>query len=188
MNVAEAIHARHSVRFFTSEPIDRDVLVELMSAAAAAPSPWNSQPWRFYVATGATRDKVTQAMALSTRHLAEYMDVLGEDGVAHAERFYANLGDAAAVVGVSVPVVEGETEQIDEYIAAGCAIQNILLTTVEKGLGACSITIPDFVMDEVRAAYGVPEDRILVCLVVVGHPGEEPTAPDHREDVYTFLE
>lgn len=188
MDVVEAIHARHSVRFFTAEPVGRDDIATLMSAASAAPSSWNSQPWHFYVATGEARERVTQAMSLSTRHLAEYIEVLGAEGVKWAERFYSNLGDAPVVIGVAVPRVEGDVDQMNEYIAAGCAIENILLVATDMGLGACNITVPEYVMGEVTEAFGVAADRLLISVIVVGHPAEEPRAPQHRDDIYTVLE
>jgi nitroreductase len=188
MDVVDAIHSRHSVRFFTSEALSREDIVALMSAAAAAPSSFNSQPWHFHVATGATRDRVTEAMAVSTRHLYEYIEVLGEDAVQEAERFYANLGDAPVVVAVTVPQVSGETDQMNEYIAAGCAIENILLTATERELGACNITLPDWVVADVRAILGIPEGVVLISLIVLGHPAEAAHPPQHNTDVYTVLD
>lgn len=188
MDVAAAIHARHSVRFFTNAPVSRDDLTELMSAAAAAPSSWNSQPWHFHVASGASRDRVTQAMALSTRHLAEYVEVLGAEGAAFAEKFYSNLGDAPVLIGVTVPDLEGDVEQMNEYLAAGCAIENILLMAIDKGLGACNITVPAWVIEEVREAFGIDAGRVLVSVILLGTPAEEAHPPQHKTDIYTFLE
>src|SRR5512137_377108 len=49
MNTLEAISTRRSVRSFTSKPIPKEVVEELLRAAMSAPSAGNEQPWQFVV-------------------------------------------------------------------------------------------------------------------------------------------
>jgi len=53
MDVYQAVASRRSVRGFTDEPVSRDVLQRVLSAAAWSPSGSNVQPWNIYVVTGA---------------------------------------------------------------------------------------------------------------------------------------
>src|SRR6516164_4687953 len=53
MDVYEAVRSRRAVRAFTDEPVSREVLERVLSAAAWAPSGSNIQPWHVYVLTGA---------------------------------------------------------------------------------------------------------------------------------------
>jgi nitroreductase len=53
MDVYEAVTSRRSVRGFTDQPVPRDVLERVLSAAALSPSGSNLQPWHIYVLTGA---------------------------------------------------------------------------------------------------------------------------------------
>jgi len=53
MDVYEAVTSRRSVRGFTDEPVSRDVLERVLSAAAWSPSGSNIQPWNTYLVTGA---------------------------------------------------------------------------------------------------------------------------------------
>ncbi len=53
MDVYEAVTSRRAVRGFTDEPVSREVLERVLSAAAWAPSGSNIQPWNTYVMTGA---------------------------------------------------------------------------------------------------------------------------------------
>jgi nitroreductase len=188
MDVMQAIHARHSIRSFLETPLSRDQIDRLVEAGSAAPSPGNSQPWRFHIATGEARDRVNQVMALSTVHLTEYLDAIGPENLKRVEEFYANLGGAPAVFAVSLPVAEGELDRINEYLSAGAAIENILLAATEMGLGACNITFSFWVRDQLLEAFQVPEGRQIASLVLVGYPAEKPVAPEHREDVATILE
>ena len=53
MDVCEAVTSRRAVRGFTDEPVSREVLERVLSAAAWSPSGSNLQPWNIYVLTGA---------------------------------------------------------------------------------------------------------------------------------------
>ena len=52
------IRERRSVRGFLPKPVPRDVLEEVLTLAQHAPSNCNVQPWRVYIASGDTLDKL----------------------------------------------------------------------------------------------------------------------------------
>ncbi|MDI6711997.1 MAG: nitroreductase family protein [Anaerosomatales bacterium] len=188
MELLEAIAKRRSIRLYTGEQIDRDVIDDLIDAAIHAPSSFNAQPWHFHVATGHAREAVGEAVAQSTRFLEEYASVLPPELLDKAARFYADLGKAPVVIGVSVPQSADEVDQVNTLVAAGAAIENLMLRAVDLGLGACCITAPRWVVDQVKAALGVPAERLLAGLVLVGKPAEEPVPAERRRDVATYLE
>jgi nitroreductase len=53
MNVYEAVTSRRAVRGFTDQPVSREVIERVLTAAAWSPSGSNIQPWNIYVVTGA---------------------------------------------------------------------------------------------------------------------------------------
>ena len=53
MDVYEAVRSRHSVRAFSGQPVPKEAICRVLSAAAWAPSGSNIQPWHVYVLTGA---------------------------------------------------------------------------------------------------------------------------------------
>ena len=53
MDVYEAVTSRRAVRGFKDQPVSREVLERVLSAAAWSPSGSNIQPWNTYVLTGA---------------------------------------------------------------------------------------------------------------------------------------
>ena len=62
MNVSDAMMARKSVRAFTDEPIDNEVLESLLAKAARAPSGGNVQPWRIFVINGDAMSRFRQVV------------------------------------------------------------------------------------------------------------------------------
>ena len=78
MDVYEAVRSRRAVRGFKDEPVSREVLDRVLSAAAWSPSGSNIQPWNIYV------------MSLGGRLILSPPDELIKRGAArtsvHAER------------------------------------------------------------------------------------------------------
>ena len=63
VNILDAvIRSRKSIRAFKSEPVPRRLLMEIVDAARAAPSNYNSQPWRVYLLTGKAKDALGEAI------------------------------------------------------------------------------------------------------------------------------
>ncbi len=188
MDTIEAILKRRSVRAFDGTEVSRAVLDRLIEAAGAAPSPYNSQPWHFHVATGATRDAICEVTALSTVHLQEYLDVLPPSALKRAEQFFASLGSAPVIIVVSVPVSDDTLSSINTYMSTGGAIENLMLAACDEGLGCCNLTFAFWVRDKLAALLGIADDREIISLVLVGHPAETPVDPGRRDDIATFVE
>src|SRR6185312_13247067 len=58
MDVYEAVKSRRAVRGFTDQPVSKEVLERVLSAAAWSPSGSNIQPWNTYIVTGALLDEL----------------------------------------------------------------------------------------------------------------------------------
>jgi len=52
MDIYSVVDQRRSVRGFLADPVERDVIERVLSAACRAPSGGNLQPWHLYVLTG----------------------------------------------------------------------------------------------------------------------------------------
>ncbi len=57
-HVDDAISSRHSVRAFLNTPVKKQDVLDILSVASRAPSGTNTQPWKVYVVTGDTRQKM----------------------------------------------------------------------------------------------------------------------------------
>jgi nitroreductase len=188
MQVWDAITGRRTIRLYDGEGVSHETLKHLIEAAGEAPSWYNSQPWHFHVATGAMRDAVCEVSALSTVHLQEYLEMLPPDQLASAERFFASLGSAPAVIVVSAPLTDDDLARINNYLAIGAAIQNLMLAAFDEGLGCCNLTSAFWVRDKLATLFDLDAQREIVSMVLVGHPAESPARPSRRADIATYLE
>lgn len=186
MDFDRVLRERHSVRAYSSREVPHDVLERVLDAASFAPSSFNEQPWRFFVATGETRTRVGEIMAQSTVYLEDYMEVLGPEGYERATKWYTDLGGCPVVVAVSMTVAEDTLTHLNRMLSVGAAVQNVLLAVTNEGLGACSITFSFWLRDELSRELGVPEDREIVALIAMGYPAEQPLAPPHSHDIAVF--
>lgn len=186
MDFDQVLKKRHSVRAYTDREIPRDVLARIVDAVSYAPSSFNEQPWRLYVAEGDARLKVGEIMARSTVYLEDYMEVLGSEHFDEVSHWYTELGGCPVVVGVTVPSSEDELTELNRTLAAGAALEHVLLAATNEGVASCAITFSFWLRDDLARALGVEEDRVLIALVALGYPAEEPAAPPHSHDVVVY--
>ena len=71
--VDAAITSRMAVRAFTSAPVERQTVADLLQVASRAPSGTNMQPWKVYVVTGERLKAVSDAV-LNSGVRAEKID------------------------------------------------------------------------------------------------------------------
>ena len=155
-----------------------------------APSARNEQPWRFYVATGATRLEIGRVVAQTTAYMREYIDTLDPEGFEKAMVWYSSLGDAPALIAVVVPQSEDEFTATNRTLSVGAALENLLLAATGEGLGACPFTFSYWVKDELAKTLGLSEGHSVACVVAIGWPKDDETAPrtTRRSDVAVWLD
>lgn len=60
MQILEAIHGRRTIHRFQPDPVPREVLDEMLAAAVMAPNHKLTEPWRFSVVTGETKERLAR--------------------------------------------------------------------------------------------------------------------------------
>lgn len=157
MKVTEAILKRRSIRKYKEVAVSEDVLEIILKAAQLAPSAKNLQPWRFVVVTDKeTREKLVPACA-NQKFVGEAPVVIA--GVGINPSLVMRCGVTAQTVDLSI------------------ALTQIVLQATELGLGTCFIGA--FHQDLVKQVLQIPEEYVVVQVLTMGYPDEEP-APRPR--------
>lgn len=206
MELVQAIENRVSIRNFSAEAVSKKDLEELVRRAALAPSINNAQPWKFLVIT---RCSLLKEMGEAVSKAVGEIPVAEREGPGKAflsriEWFSTFFEDAPAVIALLmqpyVSVLEtgsGFThEEVDkmrnrpDMQTAGAAVENILLSAVDLGLGACWLSAPMIAREELEHLMGVEEPYKLINFVAVGKPFGAPAKKNKKplNEILQFIE
>lgn len=177
MDAFIAIHSRHSVAKVKPDPLPREVIEKLLSAAVQAPNHYKVRPWRFVVLTGKGRERLGDVMAASFH--AKFPDVPVE--ALDKERQKPLRAPLLIAVAAEKPA-EPKVKEIENICAASAACQNILLAAHALGLGAIWRTGDTASDIEVKRFLGFAPDQPLVSFLYIGYPeilAEYPERPSY---------
>lgn len=192
------LRSRRSQRAYTSEPVSRERLAELLAVAASAPSNSNTQPWQIHAVAGATKAALSAALRGAFHEgalppSAHFPDPLPAEFAQRQQdfgaRYYQSLGiDVADLAGraqqtarnfdfFGAPV--GLIFTIDRRLAPhswldlGLLVQNVMIAATARGLGTCAQV--SFARFHPVIAQHLPlgEHEITVCGMSLGHPRQD---------------
>ena len=164
MSVYEAIHSRRMNNEFTDDVPPRESMERMIDAAIWAPNHRLTNPWRFFVLEkgGVKRAEVAQ---LAYDNIFERS---GNHDNANGSR--QRVLDAPALIYVySVP---GDREDLtqENYAAACCAVQNLLLAAVAEGLAGDWSTGNTTRHPRLAETLGAETDWTMVGALFIGQP------------------
>ena len=158
--------------------VPREVLLEILADAHAAPTHGLTQPWRFQVFTGAARARLGDSLQTI------YDRVTPQASRNDDKR--AKLGATPLLSPVVIAIAarvepNGKIPELEEIAATSCAVQNLMLSAHEKGLGSYWSTPPVAGSAEFAAWLGLDSTHRMLGLVYLGYPlpGKTP-APSPR--------
>jgi nitroreductase len=181
----EAIYQRQSIGKVKADPVPRELIEQLLSAAVQAPNHHKVRPWRFVVLQGAARERLgdVMAQALQVRKTEATADDLQK------ERLKPLRAPVVVAVGVDKPTFS-KVSDIENVAATSAAIENLLLAAHALGLGAMWRTGPAATAPSVKAFLGFEPDQHMIGLVYVGYPEIQPASPERPtfEDRVVWLD
>ncbi|MCB2353915.1 nitroreductase family protein [Clostridium estertheticum] len=163
-SVMPCILERRSIRKYTSEEISKDVIMQLLNAAKWAPSGNNIQPWRFSIVMN-NKELIKKLSSLTVYH----------NWVENAPCLIAVFLDSKSLDD-KIPSIYLKHAQ-----SIGAAIQNMLLTAHELGLGTC--WIGEILKNEgkVRELLEVSDDLQLMAVISVGYSSGKELKSKRRD-------
>jgi len=193
MKVSEAVLSRRSIRAFTSEPIDNQIIKDLLNLAARSPSGGNLQPWKIYVINDRSMKKFIEFQAKwnqpevpaydiypsnlkepyrTSRYqlgetMYELLNIPRDDKEARLKQVMRNFQffDAPAALLCFVDKQMGPPQWSD----LGMFLQTFMLLAQEVGVDTCAQEAWAMKNDSVSEFVGASESDILFCGVAMGY-------------------
>jgi nitroreductase len=204
MGLIEAIYQRRSVRGYLDKEVPQATLDRIFDIANQAPSNCNVQPWKVYVASGALKDRLKQAMVEKTAagvtpnsdypYRGDFEGEYRKRQVECAVALYSNMGiergdkegrmhavlrnfeffDAPYIAFLGMDPSFGATVALD----VGMYAQNLMLTMVAFGLHSCPMGTMRNYPDLVRDAFNITDNTKILFGISFGY--EDNTVPANK--------
>lgn len=193
MNVTEALNARHSIRAFLPNPVEKGKLTAILEAAVHTPSWGNTQPWEIFVATGDTLARIrkgyqekyaTKATAApETPRPTEWSEAAKKrmqqlhpdmvrdcgDAVEQFGLLNQTMFNAPAVIYICMDKILSEWSLYD----IGAYSQSLMLAAIEQGLS----TIPAITLvlypEVLRRELKIPDSLKITIGIAIGYADKE---------------
>ena len=172
MDAIEAIHTRTSIRAYTAQTVDRDLIQDLIWDAAQAPPPFAGQvPWTFNILQNS--DRIAEYGERAKRYAKSHRPEGPGWAWTDREDFDVFWG-APVVVIISGPV--------EDCCRAG---QILLLAAHARGLGACWVGSPMLWLrtDEAKLELGIPPNLTPISAICLGYAASVPDPQPRAQPV-----
>lgn len=205
MDLKLAIEKRTSIRNFTDEKVPVEELKELVRMAGLAPSVNNYQPWKFIAITN---KEILSEMAIKVadkiKTLPANESIAAKNVKSQVEWFATFFENAPAVIAMVMEDYESVLEKgvqlshdeinklrnFPDMQSAGAAIQNMLLSAVDMGYGACWLSAPMMAKESLEKILKVESPYHLIAFVAVGKPARDlqPKSKKPLDEIFKLIE
>jgi len=180
----ELMQARRTVRDFSSDPVDPEIIRLAVRAAATAPSGANQQPWSF-VAIGDPDTKRAIRLAAEEEERAFYDGRAGEEWLGALSHLGTDADKPFLETAPWLIVIFGQRWGMDAqgrkvkhyYVPESVSIAIGLLIASLHSAGLATLTHTPSPMGFLNQIFDRPDNEKPFVLLVVGHPAEGARVP-----------
>lgn len=183
-NLTPIIESRRSCRFFSDDPVPRDVIESVIRIAHAAPSGANRKPWRFVaIDDPALKHEIRLAAEIEERESYDHrmpkewleaLEPLGTD----ANKPFLEIAPWLVII-FRIDWEEIEGRRVSNYYPAestGIAAGFFLMAAHQIGLA--TLTHTPSPMGFLRKILNRPDNEKPYLLIPVGYPARDCQVPD----------
>ena len=155
MNIYEVILKRRTIRRFQNKKVPYGVLEKCVNAARLAPSAANLQPCEYMIVD--EEDLLDEVFG--TLQWAGY---ISDGSPPPSQRPTAYI----------IVLINREVKRKEFEHDVGMAVENIVLTALEEGVGSCCFGAVE--REELRKRLSIPKKYIIDLVIALGYPNESP--------------
>lgn len=161
------------VRRYRDEPVNHEVIERVVQTGLRGPSAGFSQGVRMVVVTDPAQRRRIATLCGEDDYVAAGYDAWLSVAPVHVIPCVREADYRERYAEPDKAATGGPDSWSAPYwwVDGGAAVMLLLLAAVDEGLGAGVLDLGDTA--ELKALLGIPEDVAPICLVTVGHPGEQ---------------
>jgi nitroreductase len=149
-----------------TKSVSETVLREILEDAIWAPTHGLNQPWRFHVFVGTAREQLADGL----ESLYDRITLPAERREDKRAKLRGNVLAAPVTIAVAAKIEPaGTITELDEIAATSCAVENMLLSAHQRGLGSFWATPPVSCAVEFAEWLGLGAFHRCMGLVYIGH-------------------
>jgi nitroreductase len=174
---------RRSIRFFSSDPVDKRMIEHAIMTASSAPSGANRQPWRFVaVSDPDTKRAIRQAAekeekeSYDGRMPPEWLAALEHLGTDWQKEFL-EVVPWIVVCFAELWEPDGERRTKNYYVQESCGIACGMFIAAIHNMGLATLTHTPSPMRFLAEILGRPKHERPFMLFPVGYPADDCTVP-----------
>lgn len=178
--VTEIIRSRRAIytNMFSGEPVDDNIINEMLENANWAPTHKLTEPWRFVVFKGAGLQKLGSFQA----------ELYKQNNPDFKEEKYEKLKqkplECSHVIALGMKRDEKERlPQIEEVCATACAVQNMWLTASAHKVGCYWSTGGVTFCEDAKPFFGLDPTDVLLGFLFIGMPKGEKWPEGKRKPI-----
>jgi len=164
MELFDAIASRSMAKQLSGPGPSAEQIARLLEAAGRAPDHGRLKPWRFVPVNGAERETFADAVAQARRDQTPAFT----DEQMEIEREKIRRSPSILVAGCVVRKDIPKVPEIEQVIAVGAAVENLMLAANDLGVGVMWKTGPAAYSARVKAAVGLAVDDHIVAILHLG--------------------
>lgn len=184
--LSQSLKQRRTCRFFTNEPVQREVIEAAIEAAGSAPSGANHQPWHFAVISSPDAKRAIREAAEAEERAfyegkasQEWLAALAPLGTDPDKPFLETASWLIVVFAQRKGGIEEDGTTQNYYVTESVGIACGMLIATLHEAGCATLTHTPSPMGFLREICGRPEHEKPLMIVVVGKPAPDATVPMH---------
>ena len=183
----DLLERRRSVRFFSSDPVPRELIETAIRSASTAPSGAHRQPWRFVVIGDPEIKRQIRVAAeaeekksYEERMPEEWLEALAPLGVDWHKPFLETVPWIVVVFEELFGIDENGTKHKNYYVRESVGIACGMFISALHNMGLATLTHTPSPMKFLRDILGRPRNEKPYILFPIGFPTDDATVPDLR--------
>lgn len=191
--------SRRSVRNFIKKDINNEDIKKIIQAGIQAPSPTNSQGWKFRIINRSNEIKnFTDIIEEKIKKLTDNLSdgVLKQNFKEYSKNFIFFNNSGAVILLYSkkpknflkeiFPSKISYIKGYGNYLSLGMVMQNMMLAAHTLGISTCPLTGPLIAEKEINSLYKPPSKHEFCAIISLGYTNLNPASPG-RKDLNKFI-